>query len=107
MELEEPDGWIRIPLGSSSTCGSHSTRQTLPPAMAASTSTGNVLLRAHAPWSPSSCAKPICKPSRHLRHPPHPSRRGYLRTYFIQLAILSCHQNGRDTVMTLPPSPAA
>ena len=23
--------------------------------------------------------------------------RGYIRTYFIQLAILSCHQNGRDT----------
>jgi anaphase-promoting complex subunit 10 len=49
MELEEPNGWVTVPL---------------------------------AP------------PGAEVR-PGEP--RGYIRTYFIQLAILSCHQNGRDT----------
>ena len=49
MELEEPNGWVTVPL---------------------------------AP------------PGAEVR-PGEP--RGYIRTYFIQLAMLSCHQNGRDT----------
>jgi len=49
MELEEPNGWVTVPLA--------------PP---------GAEVRAGEP-------------------------RGYIRTYFIQLAILSCHQNGRDT----------
>ena len=49
MELEEPSGWVTVPL---------------------------------------------VPPGAEVR-PGEP--RGYIRTYFIQLAILSCHQNGRDT----------
>ena len=81
VDLEEPVGWVPIPLRlPNSTCAAALPRRRM------FRGSQPALLRAPAAASRRGALMSSC-----------PRRRLCLKAYFVQLAILTNHQNGRDT----------